>query len=104
MTRPRRQQRRRPAKLVTLPWVAVMEEVFDLPRRLGMTPPARIVVAQSADGRRSTWTGQFITKEGLPARCVVRMSHLASGDYEADLGTLSFRFVMGGAPAEEAAG
>lgn len=95
MTRPRRQARRRAAKTVTIGWAPVLAEIFDLPMRLGMTPPGSVVVAMSQDGRRSTWTGKFRTAEGLPARTVVRMRHLKDGSASWDGGAVKFTLRVG---------
>ncbi|MBI1408149.1 MAG: hypothetical protein GC145_18710 [Caulobacter sp.] len=75
-------------------------EIFDLPIRMRMIPPAQIVVAMSQDGRRSTWTGCFTTEAGLPARSVVRLRHHRSGDAISDGGNIQFRLICGGPAAE----
>ncbi|MBI1407324.1 MAG: hypothetical protein GC145_14515 [Caulobacter sp.] len=95
MSRPKR-QRRRVAKTVSMAWVPVMAEVFDLPLRLGMTPPERIMVAVSPCGLRTTWQGSFTTSEGVPARSVVRLRHRADGSASSDGGSLNFSFLLRG--------
>lgn len=97
-----KQQRRRVGKTVTLDWVPVLADVFDLPTRLGMTPPAQVVVVISPDGRRWSWHGAFTTAEGVPAKSVVRMRKLKNGDFSADRGNVAFKFVLAGARPEAA--
>jgi len=97
-----RKSPRRPAKTTRLSWTPALAEVFDLPLRLGMSPPGGVVVAMSQDGRRSTWTGVFQTSAGLPCRTVVRMRHLADGSADTDGGLMTFRLRT--APAEAQGG
>lgn len=85
----RRRKPRQTRKVVVLAWSPSLAEIFELPIRLGMSPPARVRVTALA-GQRYTFVGDFQTDRGLPSTVVVRLA-AAGEDYEVVETKMGFR-------------
>lgn len=86
----RRRKPRQTTKVVVLPWSPSLAEIFELPIRLGMTPPARVRVTQTPAGRRYTFVGDFRTDQDVPSTVVVRLAARGQ-DYEVVETQMGFR-------------
>lgn len=69
-----KRNRNRPApRVVTIDWNDALAEIFRLPVRLALKPPATAKVVITARG--STWSARFTNQYGEPVGAHVRLRH-----------------------------
>lgn len=93
----KRNRKRAAPRVVIVGWTAELVDMFSLPCKLGLTPPAKARVVFTASG--STWTAQFTNKHGDPVRAHVRLRHGAlplAKDPTVVSERMDMRFVLGG--------
>ena len=93
----KRNRKRAAPRVVIVDWTDGLAEMFSLPCRLGLKPPATAKVVVTATG--STWSARFTTENGEPVGARVRLRHGALPLEQAPTVVserMDMRFVIGG--------
>lgn len=93
----KRNRKRAAPRVVHVNWTEGLADMFRLPCKLGLTPPAMAKCVVTATG--STWSARFTAKNGQPVSAHVRLRH---GPFPLDRDPtvvserMDMRFVLGG--------
>lgn len=94
----RRSRKRVAPRVVIIDWSPELADIFALPTKLGLTPPAAAKCVFTSAG--STWSAQFRNTADAPVNAHVRLKHGPLPlEYDPTVVSerIDLRFVVGGA-------